>query len=194
MRLNYIILLVFVTSLAILHQAPAASADDSLPAKVRITVLMTILSYDTNLKANRPDGLRIGVLCRSGNENSLKHAQDTLSAFSDVSSKKVKGLSIWVERLEAKNTAEVSQAVSKSKLNVLYISPGSDDLIKPVLELARDKKLLTLTGDAKLVKRGVAIGVVKRNNKPKIMVNMQAIAAQGGKLSSRMLRLVELVE
>jgi hypothetical protein len=63
-----------------------------------------------------------------------------------------------------------------------------------VLELARNKKLLTLTGDTNLVKRGVAIGVVKRNDKPKILVNMQAIADQGGKLSSRILRLVEMVK
>ena len=48
--------------------AGSAGAND-LPAKTRVTILLTTLSYDLNLKS-RGDALRIGVLSKTNNGDS----------------------------------------------------------------------------------------------------------------------------
>ncbi|MBW2699605.1 MAG: YfiR family protein [Deltaproteobacteria bacterium] len=171
--------------------ADSAKANE-LPAKTRVTVLLTTLSYDLNIKS-RGDALRIGVVGKADDSNSVKHAKEALAAFEVASSKRVKGMGIVALDLSSKNESDLAGAIKSKSINILYLSSHLGPLEKAAIKLARDMKILTLSGQEDTIKAGAAIGAVMEQGKPKILVNLKAAEAQGAKLDARLLRLVRIV-
>jgi hypothetical protein len=178
----------------VLQATPALAADERLPAKMRVAILLKALTYDHNLKTRCAGGLRIGVVSLSGNETSASVATETLSEIRANAGKKVKGLGISVVSIGIASIDQLKNSVSSNNVNTLYLSPGLGGLLGPILDFAREKKILVLTGEAPHVKSGAAIGAVLRDQKPKILVHLKAADRQGAKLDARLLRLVEVVQ
>lgn len=173
---------------------PAGATDERLPAKVRVAILFKTLTYDHNLKSRCPNGLRIGVVSLSNNQVSLTVANETVSEIKANAGKKVKGLGISVVPLPVDNLAGLKTAISSNNVNTLYLAPGLAGLVEPILDFAKQNKILVLTGEAEYVRAGAAIGAVLRNQKPKILVHLKSAGNQGAKLDARLLRLVEVVQ
>jgi len=88
----------------------------------------------------------------------------------------------------------IKKAVNDRKINMLYLSPGISNLLDPIIKFAAQKKVVLLTGEGDQVKKGVAVGAVLRNKKPKILVHLKSAGAQGAKFDARLLRLIEVVK
>jgi len=173
---------------------PVKASDQRLPVKVRVAILFKTLTYDLNLKSRCPDGLRIGVVGRIGNENSMSIAKETVAEIKANSGKRVKGLTISVEPVMVTAMDGIKKAVNDRKINMLYLSPGISNLLDPIIKFAAQKKVVLLTGEGDQVKKGVAVGAVLRNKKPKILVHLKSAGAQGAKFDARLLRLIEVVK
>jgi len=169
------------------------SQDERLPAKARVTLLFTAMAYDHNLHSRCGDRVRIGVVSYSGDRNSTKVAGETVAGIIALKSKKIKGLGIEVESVEVSTEDQMLKIMEEKKINTIYLSSGLGALLQPVLKYAQSKKVLVVTGEAEYVKKGAAIGVVKRGQKPKILLHPIAAKEQGAKLDARLLRLVEMV-
>ena len=172
--------------------ATPSTATELAPA-TRVSILLTTLSYDLNLNS-RGDSLRIGVVSLDGNRTSTAHGTETYKAFLKASTKRVKGMSLSAENLNVSDIQGLKALISTSKINVLYLSSHMGSLQSAALRLAGQKKILSLCGEAQAIKAGAAIGVVLRQRKPRILVNLKAAETQGAKLDARLLRLVEVVD
>lgn len=186
-RISIAVLLIFLPQFVF-------GAEGRLPAKLRVTVLFTVLSYNSGFDRLRASGLRVGVMSAAGNADSKKEALETLAEIQALSSKKVRGITISAVPVEVRETADVGAAIEREGLSAIYLSSGLEKVFDTVLNLARAKKLLTLTGEATHVRAGAAIGVVERDQKPKILVNIKEVSAQGGTLDAQVLRVVEIVQ
>lgn len=173
---------------------PAAGSDQRLPVKVRVAILFKTLTYDLNLKSRCPGGLRIGVVGRAGNENSLSIAKETIEEIKANSGKKVKGLGISVEPVIVSGLDGIKKAVEEKEINMLYLSPGMTNLLEPIIKYASQNKIVLLTGESKHVKAGAAVGAVLRDKKPKILVHLKSAGEQGAKFDARLLRLIEVIK
>jgi len=129
----------------------------------------------------------------SGDEASQSVAKETHAAIAASSGKKIKGLSIASEVVVAGGLDEVRQALQDRKINTLYLSPGWERHLPGLLALAKEKQVLMLTGESAQVRAGVALGVVQRDNKPKILVHLESATAEGAKFDVRLLKLAEVV-
>jgi hypothetical protein len=178
----------------VLVSHPAAGADQRLPVKVRVAILFKTLTYDLNLKTRCPGGLRIGVVGRVGNESSLSIAKETVAEIKANSGKRVKGLGISVEQVIVAGMDGIKKAVEEKEINMLYLSPGMTNLLDPIIKYASKNKIVLLTGEADQVKKGVAVGAVLRDKKPKILVHLKSAGAQGAKFDARLLRLIEVIK
>ena len=116
-----------------------------------------------------------------------------MAAFEAASSKRVKGMGIVALDLPLKNESELTSAIKSKSINILYLSCDLGRLEKAAIKLARDMKILAISGQEDAVKAGAAIGVVAEQGKPRILINIKAAEAQGAKLDARLLRLVRLV-
>lgn len=173
---------------------PVKAADQRLPVKVRVAILFKTLTYDLNLKSRCPGGLRIGVVGRIGNETSLSIAKETIAEIKANAGKKVKGLGISVEPVMVAAMDGIKKAVDEKEINMLYLTPGLTNLLDPIIKYAGQNKIVLLTGEGDQVKKGVAVGAVLRDKKPKILVHLKSAGAQGAKFDARLLRLIEVVK
>ena len=181
-------------ALLLLASNPASAGDQRLPVKVRVAILFKTLTYDLNLKSRCPRGLRIGVVGKVGNESSLSIAKETIAEIKANSGKKVKGLGISVEPVIVAGMDGIKKAIEDKEINMLYLSPGMTNLLDPIIKYAAQNKVLLLTGESDHVKKGVAVGAVLRDKKPKILVHLKSAGAQGAKFDARLLRLIEVIK
>jgi hypothetical protein len=178
----------------LLVSQPVRAADQRLPVKVRVAILFKTLTYDLNLKSRCPEGLRIGVVGRIGNETSMAIAKETVEEIKANSGKKVKGLGISVEPVMVAAMDGLKKAIDEKEINMLYLSPGMSNLLDPIVKFAAQKKIVLLTGESDQVKKGVAVGAVLRDKRPKILVHLKSAGEQGAKFDARLLRLIEVVK
>ena len=181
-------------SLFLLLSAPALAQYKRLPVKTRVAILLKALTYDHNLKTRCTGGLRIGVVGLAGNDTSMSIAGETYNEINSKRDKKVSGLSISAIQITASSAADITSAVTDSKLNNLYFATGLEPMIEGVLKLSRKRKILTMSGESGHSQSGVAIIVVMRDKKPKILVNTEAASQQGAALDARLLRLAEVIQ
>jgi TonB family protein len=178
----------------LLAPSPAGAGDRRLPVKTRVAILLKALTYDHNLKTRCSGGLRIGVVGLAGNETSMSIATETYKEVMSKSSKKVSGLSISATQITAASAADIQSAVNDNNLNNLYFAPGLEPMMNAALKLSRKKKILTMSGESGHDQSGVAVIVVMRDKKPKILVNTEAATQQGAALDARLLRLAEVIQ
>lgn len=184
----------WVLGMLLVLPAVARGDDDRLPVKLRVAILFKALSYDRNLEKRCPGGLRIGVVGLASNGESVAVARETAGAISASAIRKVKGLSIRAEVLEVDGAAAVRTAVKQKNLNTLYLGPGLGAQLEGILRLAREQKILVMSGETDHVQAGVALGVVQRDRKPRILVHTRAASGQGASFDARLLRLAEIVK
>ena len=186
------LMVIFASVLLTAH--PAGAADQRLPVKVRVAIIFKTLTYDLNLKARCPGGLKIGVVGRLGHEGSLAIAKETVAEIKANSGKKVKGLVISVETVTVTGMDGIKKAVEDKDINMLYLSPGLTNLLAPIIKFAKQRKIVLLTGESEYVQAGAAVGAVLRDKKPKILVHLKSAGAQGAKFDPRLLRLIEIIK
>jgi TonB family protein len=178
----------------LLNPLPAGAKDKRLPVKTRVAILLKALTYDHNLKKRCAGGLRIGVVGLAGNDTSISIATEACNEIKSKSGKKVSGLSISAIQITAASAADILSAVTDNQLNNLYFAPGLEPMMNAALKQSRKKKILTLSGESGHAQLGVAIIVVMRDKKPKILVNTEAASQQGAALDARLLRLAEVIQ
>ena len=184
----------WVLGMLLMLPAVVRGGDERLPVKLRVAILFKTLSYDRNLEKRCPDGLRIGVVGLASSSESLADARETAGEIGASNIRRVKGLSIHAEVLEIDRAAAVRTAVEQKKLNALYLGPGLAAELEGILRMAREQKILVMSGETDYVQAGVALGVVLRGRKPKILVHSRAASEQGASFDARLLRLAEIVK
>jgi hypothetical protein len=172
----------------------ARAEDQRVPAVHRVAFLLKMLTYDQKLKLRCRGGIRIGVVGVAKNKDSMTVAQETFKAMEKGKGKRIEGLPLTVDLVEIADAKDVWKAVDKKKLNILYLSPGMDDMLKKISGFAKAKKILLITGESQHLQAGAALGAVLRGEKPKILLHGKAAASQGAEFDIRMSRIVERVD
>ena len=168
--------------------------DQRLPAVHRVAILLKMLTYDQKLKLRCRGGIRIGVVGVAKDKDSMTVAQETFKAMEKGKGKRIEGLPLSVALVQVADPKDVWRAVDKQKLNILYLSPGIDAMLKKISGFAKAKKILLITGESQHLKAGAALGAVLRGEKPKILLHGKAAASQGADFDIRMSRIVERVD
>jgi hypothetical protein len=168
--------------------------DQRLPAVHRVAILLKMLTYDQKLKLRCRKGIRIGIVGVSKDKDSMAVAKETFQAMEKGKGKRIEGLPLSVEMVAIKDTKDVWKAVDKKSLNILYLSPGLGDMLKKISGFAKAKKILLITGEARHLQSGAALGAVLRGEKPRILLHQKAAVSQGADFDVRMSRIVERVD
>jgi hypothetical protein len=170
----------FLAALAagvLLAAAPPARAHahDVLPPRVQASLFKRIFAYDPALHA-KP---RLSVV--------VLHGRLTAAQAGEV-----------VEAFEAEGFAvaqcEIGTAhAALDDATVLYALP--DVPVHSLAELARSRRLLTVSGDADAALRGDVSVALRRTagGQPEIVVHLSRLAAEGHELSARLLKLATVI-
>ena len=163
----------------------AVAAEPDVPASLRLAILLKVLGYDRALAENGRETVRIGVVFEEGDRTSRRDRDAVLTAFA-ASQKKVAAKEADMEAV-----AVPALARRAKDFDVLYACSGVG--IEPLLAAVDGKRRPLFAPNREAVEAGAVLGVVAKDGKPKLLINVSASIEAGMELDPQILRLAELV-
>lgn len=179
-------------ALLALPAARAVSQDMDVPVGTQMSVLVKVIGFDRQLPVRAPTELVIGIAFQSGSRASVlakEEAQRSLAAVREG----VHGVPIRVETIDL-DGERLDAALRLLKPTFLYVTPLRAADIGAMVVTTRAARVTTMTGVARYVSRGLAIGVSLHNGRPRILVNLEAARLEGADLASELLKLATIVK
>ncbi|MFZ5468323.1 MAG: YfiR family protein [Myxococcota bacterium] len=172
--------------------APSGARAESAGA-VRAALVLRILAFDRNLAARTQPSVTVAVIFKAGVAES-EAAQKEMVADLSMLTKKVTVAGKPVRIVSLPYTqGQLDAALAKVDASAIYVCPGLEDEVAAISKTTRGRSTLSLTSVEQAVKQGLAVGVVRRDNKSGILVNLPASRAEGADLDSGLLRVAEVL-
>ena len=166
----------------------AQETRDALPATLQIGLLLKALTYDRNLVERAGPELTIGVVYVAADPASVQAKDEMAETLKAFAGKTVKKVPIRFVVLEYTTPAELERAVKAGEVEVLYVAPGNAGHLPAVLKVSQSLRIITTTGVPDYVRRGVAVGVGLKQDKPQVLINLRSSRSEGSEFDSRLLR------
>jgi hypothetical protein len=151
---------------------PLKAQDMPVPLDLQVAIFKKVFSYDKTIQAGSPKMLVAFT------DNSADIKDQIVKAFKDS------GMVVTAVKAD-------QLAGSLGNINVVYITPG----VSGVKNLCQKSGILTITGVPSLVESGEAsVGLSVIENKPKIIVHLKQLKAEGHELSANLLQLAKVIQ
>lgn len=172
---------------------PASGQDMAVPAKVQVPLFLKILTLDRQLEATVGDEIVIGVVHQPQIRESWRAQEDFVAALAASPIRSVKGRPVRTVPLTVESIEALQRAVAEQEIDVLYVTPLRAVEVRDLAAFARGHHFRTLTGVPTYVASGLAVGIGLKGQRPEILVNLEAAAAEGADYNSQFLRLARVV-
>ncbi|MEO8382047.1 MAG: YfiR family protein [Acidobacteriota bacterium] len=84
-------------------------------------------------------------------------------------------------------------ALKGIEADVFYVAPMRGANIEEIARIAKARQIRTMAGLSEYVPLGISIGIGVRNDRPLILVNLDAARAEGAAYQAQLLQLAEIV-
>ncbi len=173
---------------------PAGAEAMTVPADLQLTLIFKILTYDRQLEAKAGADLVVGIVHDPTDKDSAAAADEVQSALYKFAGKTVKKLPIKYFLIEYTKAADLESFIKAKGINMLYVTPGVTKALPDIIRIAQARKITTATGVSDYVRKGVAVGVTVRQDKPQIMINLPASKSEGSEFDASLLRIATVVQ
>jgi hypothetical protein len=173
----------------------AARAESDIPGKLQSNLIFRILTFDRNLRARMNGGSDVVMVVafKAGDARSEGCRAELLSGLNDLAvQQNVLGFQVRVVDVAYGGDFE-ARASSARAVNV-YACPGLEDQIGAITNITRKHSWLSFGTREKAVKDGLSIGLFLDDNKPTILVNLDASKKEGADLGSDLLRVAKVLK
>lgn len=141
--------------------------------------LLKVVSYDRNLNARTPDGLRLLILFAPEVEASKNGAAAFQKEVAALTRARSELAPASTEMVPFAGEIELRRVLVTKKISALYVSEGFASALSEIVRAAEDVGVMTLAGDSQDVERGLAVGILRQGDARKIVVNMSAAERSG---------------
>lgn len=182
-----------VVCFLILGDCHSLCQEVKVPQEIQVPFLLKILTYDRGLKEEAQDSLNIGLLYNPDEKSSVEDKDRVLEAFVQLRDKTVKGLPIQILPLVFSTFENYFDLPISNPLHLLIITTGNGEKIEKVIDLTRQRKILSFSTSPELVEKGVSIGIDLAEDKMQIVVNYEATKKEGSDFSANLLKICRIV-
>jgi hypothetical protein len=133
--------------------------------------LLRVVSYDRNLQARNPDGLRLAILHDGSTPPSRNDADRVLAEVEALRRAGSKFAPDAAETIRFSGETELYSALVAKKISALYITPGLASSLDQVIRAAENAGVITLSMTVTDVEHGLAVGLGEGR---KVVVNIGA--------------------
>ncbi len=169
------------------------AGDDQLsPQRLSLLLLKTI-SYDAHLKTRAGDSVVVGVVSRAGAGE--KYCDDIVSSLTDqAKTTTVSGLPVKITSMEFRDVLALETKIQDSKVSVAFICPGIADRTAEIVQVTRKKSVISTTSERETTEKGASVGLIAKDSKPVILINVTAARAENAEFGVELLRLAEIIK
>ena len=151
-------------------------------------------TYDRELAKRVGDDLKVAVLFSSADPDSVRAKDESLLILETLSSKTVKTIPIRFTSVDFTSPEALSQTVERDGIDVLYVAPGLSARIAEIVRVSQQRQIVTAAGVPGYVDQGLAVGIGLRQDKPQILINLDASKQQGSVFDASLLRIATVAQ
>lgn len=189
----FLILLFLLLSVSSFAQQDPDTSHESIPEAFQVPLFLKIVTYDRSLGTKIQDTIHIGVLSFPKDARSTRNTDAIIENLELNKDKTVNGLPFSFVEIEFSTETDLNKAIEENQISFLYITSGGPSVPDAITKIARAKKILTITGRADYVDRGISVGLGIANGTPQILVNLDSARAEGTDFSASLLKLCKIV-
>ncbi|MFZ2490947.1 MAG: YfiR family protein [Thermoanaerobaculia bacterium] len=182
----------FLSALLLLFTA-AGAAGQVVPAEHQAALFSRLLAYDRALKARAGAKVTIGILYKAASGSSRSASDELSAAFAPLKTRTIHGLPFDTATLAYNGAEQLNAWTAAEDVDAIYLCPGLEGEFGEIQAFAARRKLITLTPRREDVQRGVTLGVVNRDGKPGIVVNLTTAKTLGMDLDPKLLQLADVI-
>jgi hypothetical protein len=164
-----------------------------VPVDLQMTLILKVLTYDRQLLQRAKSGLKVGILYSSSDPLSVQAKDDVQRILQQLADKTIRTLPIRFTAIEFTTLADLQAGIVANGINVLYVTPGNSGNLDRVLQVSQSQRIITTTGVADYVEKGVAVGISLRQDKPHILINLASARSEGSEFDASLLRIATVV-
>ena len=165
----------------------------SVPPAQQAALFSRILAYDRNLKARAGTKVAVAVLYRSDDAASRTASDEMLAAFAPLRQRTIQDLPFDAVSHAYSTPERLDQWLAGGEVDVIYVAPGLASSLGEILSVNARRKVVTLATQRADVQLGAAIGIVIKEGKPGILVNLSSAKSLGMDLDPKLLQLAEVI-
>jgi hypothetical protein len=179
--------------IALTVSVPQLRAAESVPPEVQAAILTKILSYDRAMRARVGNMAVVGILAKSEDRSSAQAQAEVAKGITVLQSGRVPGVPLTVVTTGYKSAADLTAWIAEKNVDVLYVESALSKELEPIRGVCVAKKIVSITAVRDFVERGLVAGIVRKGDRPGILVNLPAAAAAGMDLDPALLALSEVI-
>jgi len=157
-----------------------------IPAGVQLLLFSRIWMFDRSVAGN---GRMVMAVLYQSRFRASSEAKDQL-----IAAVRGQGLNIQCVPVALDDSEHVSNDLQQVKADVFYLTEMRGIDISDVVRVSRTRHIKTITVTTGYVEAGIAIGLRVRNDRPVIVVNLNAAKAEGSDLTAQLLRSATLID
>jgi hypothetical protein len=163
-------------------------------ASLQAAMIFKILPYDRKLAERAGKAINIAILYKEGDSDSETAQKQLIESLNDLASKSnIKNLPVKTFGFAYTTPTKLQEELAKSGAGVVYVSSGLGDALSAISKVTQARSILSFTALESFVKDGISIGVVRRETKAAILVNLSSARAEGADLDSNFLKIAEVM-
>jgi hypothetical protein len=171
---------------------PAWAQEVEVPIDVQIPLFLKVLAFDRQFRVRATNELVVMVAYQSGNRQSTSAKDNALRALAEQTLS-AEGLAVRAVAVDL-DQGGLRAALRQHKASMLYITPVRGVDIEEIASAAQAARVRTFSGVTTYITRGLAVGVRRIGDRPKLVVNLRAARLEGADFSAEFLKLVQVVD
>ena len=182
-----------IVSLFVLYSGNATAQDITVPVELQISLFKKVLTFDRNLEKRSGGELVVGVLFQSRYRRSLSVKNEFFGCLEKMPRDTLGQLPLKFEAIDLSETADWQAEAAARHVNVLYLSPLRAMDVKEIFHTSQSRRWVTWTGVIEYVDAGCSFGIVLKDDRPSVKINLPASRSEGMDFSSQLLKLAQVV-
>ncbi len=163
------------------------AAEGVVPPPIQAALTVRILEYDRALKSWAGEGLTIGIVAKDAGAGEAAEYRQSIAGRS------VQGVPLKTAEHSYRGAEALTRWAERSGVRIVYLSSDLGAESAAVLSALGGRKVATLTLTRDQFQRGGTLGMVVKEGKPHILINLTASKAAGMDLEPKLLQLAEVV-
>jgi hypothetical protein len=169
-------------------QQPAAAAKVDLPLATKIKTLLTAMGYHKSKAMSAPGPFVIAIIPDA--DTPADEIREIKAAFAENHKVKIGKKSVEVIEVVYRSPQDLEAQLGQRGVGAVYLPAGTRKVVRQVLNVSRNLKLLSITSVSDYVHwMGASLGVEQKGKIAKLMINLSGCKNEGVDFDPRVLRL-----
>lgn len=171
----------------------ARAEDVAVPVPLQVELLAKVAAYDKNLPIRAGSKVKVLVVSKPRDDDSERVAEQAKRELAKKDT--IAGLPSEVSSVGFSDAKDLAKRIKSKRIAVVYLASGfSSDELGSVAKALDGVSVLSAGALPKQVSGGLVLGFDLVGGKPKLLVHLKQAKKQNVELSSKVLKLVKVVE